>query len=95
MALAFEWDSRKDAANRAKHEVPFEEASTVFGDPLGRIEQDPRHSQGEERLVLLGVSDRGRLLAVMFAERGPERIRLISARHATRQERRDYEESTP
>ena len=72
--------------------VSFEDAATVFGDPLGRIEGDPRHSAGEERFVLLGISREQRLLAVMFAERG-EAIRLISARRATRRERRQYEES--
>ena len=64
----------------------------MFGDPLGRITDDPRHSQGEERFVLLGQSDRRRLLVVMFTERG-EAIHLISARRATRRERRKYEES--
>jgi uncharacterized DUF497 family protein len=90
--LKFEWDARKAADNRAKHKVSFEEAVTVFGDPLGRIIDDPRHSEDEERLVLLGQSRRHRLLVVMFAERG-EVIRLISARQATRPERRVYEES--
>jgi uncharacterized DUF497 family protein len=71
--------------------VSFEDAATAFGDPLGRIESDPRHSAGEERFVLLGCSQGQRLLAVMFAERG-EAVRLISARRATRHERRDYEE---
>lgn len=87
----FEWYGPKAAANRAKHRVTFEEASTVFRDPLGRIIDDPRHSQGEERFVLLGQSDRRRLLVVMFTERG-EAIHLISARKATRRERREYEE---
>jgi len=63
----------------------------VFGDPLGRITDDPRHSQAEERFVLLGQSDRRRLLVVMFTERG-EAIHLISARKATRREQRGYEE---
>ncbi len=89
--LGFEWDPRKAAENRAKHKVSFEEAVTVFGDPLGRITDDPRHSE-EERYVLLGLSERQRLLAVMFTERG-DAIRLISARRATRRERRDYEEN--
>ena len=90
--LSFEWDGRKAAANRAKHKVTLEEASTVFGDPLGRITDDPRHSEGEERFVLLGQSEKRRLLVVMFTERG-ETIHLISARKATRRERREYEES--
>lgn len=90
MALEFEWDPRKAAANLTKHGVSFEEAATVFGDPLGRILTDPRHSMDEERLVLLGFSGRQRLLAVMFVERR-ETIRIISSRRATRRERRYYE----
>jgi uncharacterized DUF497 family protein len=90
--LRFEWHRPKAAANRAKHKVTFEEAKTVFGDPLGRITDDPRHSEGEERFALLGQSDRRRLLVVMFTERG-ETIHLISARKATRRERREYEHS--
>jgi uncharacterized DUF497 family protein len=93
LALEFEWDSRKAASNRSKHGVSFEEAATVFGDPLGRIVADPRHSADEERLVLLGVSRDRRLLAVMFVDRG-KAIRIISARRATKGERKDYEETT-
>jgi hypothetical protein len=89
--LRFEWNARKAADNRAKHKVSFEEAVTVFGDPLGRITDDPRHSRDEQRFVLLGQSKRRRLLVVMFTERG-EVTRLISARKATRRERRGYEE---
>jgi uncharacterized DUF497 family protein len=62
LALEFEWNPRKDAANFAKHGVSFEEAATVFGDPLGRIVNDPRHSEEEERFVLLGLSSTQRLL---------------------------------
>jgi uncharacterized DUF497 family protein len=91
LALEFEWDSRKDAANFAKHGVSFVEAATVFGDPLGRIVSDPRHSDVEERLVLLGLSSRQRLLAVMFTDRR-ETVRIISARQVTRPERKNYEE---
>jgi len=94
VALRFEWDPQKAARNIAKHGVPFEEAATAFGDPLGRIESDPRHSVDEERFVLLGLSRRQRLLAVMFAERA-EAIRVISARRATRRERRNYEQRAP
>lgn len=93
MVLRFEWDPRKAARNLAKHGVPFEEAATAFGDPLGRIVTDPRHSAEEERFALLGMSRRRRLLAVMFTERG-EAVRLISARPVTRLERREYEERT-
>jgi len=91
VALEFEWDPRKAVSNLVKHGVSFQEAATVFGDTLGRIVADPRHSLEEERLVLLGLSQEKRLLAVMFVERG-EAIRIISARRATRRERRDYEE---
>jgi uncharacterized protein len=91
--LEFEWDTRKAVSNLAKHGVSFEEAATVFGDPLGRIVADPRHSVEEQRLVLLGLSRDGRLLVVMFVDRG-EAIRIISARGPTRRERRDYGEDT-
>lgn len=90
--MQFEWDARKAALNLAKHHVSFEEAATVFGDPLGRIRADPRHSFGEERFVLLGSSDNLQLLAIMYVDRG-EAIRIISARMATRHERKDYEKS--
>jgi uncharacterized DUF497 family protein len=93
MALTFEWDARKAAANLAKHSVSFDEAVTVFADPLGRLEDDDRHSGSEVRLVLLGRSSADRLLAVMFTDRGAERLRLISARQATRSERQQYEEA--
>ncbi len=91
MVWKFEWDPQKAAANLAKHGVSFEEAASVFGDPLGRIADDPRHSVDEERFVLLGFSREGRFVAVMFTERR-EAIRLISARLATRRERREYED---
>jgi hypothetical protein len=93
LALEFEWDPQKAAANLAKHTVSFEDAATVFGDPLGRIQADPRHSVEEERLVLLGRSQTRHLLAVMYVDRG-QAIRIISARRATRRERRNYEEVT-
>ncbi len=86
MAVAFEWDSDKARRNLASHGVSFGEASTVFSDPLGRIVDDPRHSKGEERFVLIGYSRNSRLLAVMFTERR-KNLRLISARPVTRAER--------
>jgi len=89
--LRFEWDGRKANDNLARHGVSFGEALTVFGDPLGRITDDPRHSEAEERFVLLGQSAQRRMLVVMFTERG-DAIRLISARRAARRERRRYEE---
>lgn len=91
MGYTFEWDPAKAEANVRKHGVTFDEASTVFGDPLNLLMSDLDHSSGEERYLLLGVSNRRRLLVVAFAER-PHRTRLISARQATRQERRQYEE---
>jgi uncharacterized protein len=91
MALEFEWDSAKAAGNQSKHGVGFEEAVTVFDDPLSTTVIDPDHSLREERLVIFGRSKNGRILAVMHAERG-ERVRIISAREATRAERDAYEE---
>jgi hypothetical protein len=93
LALEFEWDLQKAAVNLAKHTVSFEEAATVFGDPLGLIVPDPRHSSSEERFVVLGFSENRRLLAVMYVDRA-DVIRIISARKATRHERRNYEEIT-
>jgi uncharacterized DUF497 family protein len=83
----FEWDQRKDSANRRKHGVGFAEASTVFGDPLSITIPDPDRAIDEERLVIIGISDQRKLLVVVHTVRG-ERIRLISARPATKPERR-------
>jgi uncharacterized DUF497 family protein len=91
MGLAFEWDKNKARENVRKHGVSFEEASTVFADPLARTIYDPLHSDEEDRFVQLGESQRRRLLVVVFTDRG-DRIRIISARVATRHERKDYEE---
>jgi uncharacterized protein len=93
VALEFEWDARKAERNLTKHGVSFDEAATAFGDPLGRIVSDPRHSTDEEGFVPLGVSRRQRLIAVMFVER-QEAVRIISARRATNGERRDHEEGS-
>jgi uncharacterized DUF497 family protein len=90
MGLAFEWDETKAAVNRRKHGVTFEEASTVFADPLSMTIYDPVHSEDEHRYIVLGESQRRRLLVVVFTDRG-DRIRVISARVATRRERKDYE----
>ena len=91
MGYEFEWDTAKAASNLKDHKVSFDEASTVFGDSLAMLMADPDHSQQEERYLLLGASLQGRLLVVSFAER-PPKTRLISAREATRRERRQYEE---
>jgi uncharacterized DUF497 family protein len=91
MGLTFEWDEDKAKNNRQKHRVSFEEASTVFGDPMSRTIVDPLHSDQEDRFVILGESHRLRLLVAVFTERG-HTIRIISARRATPRERIDYEE---
>ena len=89
----FEWDGPKSRRNRTVHGVAFEEAMSAFADPLGRIVDDPRHSGEEPRYALVAQSERGRVLVIMFTERG-ERIRVISARRATPTERRQYEEAS-
>lgn len=91
MALTFEWDPDKAKTNLARHGVGFLEAATVLGDPLSLTISDPNHSEGEQRFVSVGMSDRARLLVVAHTEWG-ERIRIISARRATRREQRAYEQ---
>lgn len=91
MLPAFQWDHEKARANQLKHGVSFEEAASAFADPLSLSLNDPDHQEGEDRRLLLGSSDQGRLLLVVYTERG-HLIRLISARRATRHERRQYEE---
>ena len=92
MPLRFEWDETKARSNQAKHAVSFAEASTVFGDPLSLTIPDPAHSQTEDRWIILGHSQQGRLLVVVHTERG-DNLRNISARPASRRERKQYEES--
>lgn len=89
--MHLEWDFAKAAKNLVEHRVSFEEASSVFYDPLAATGADLEHSGSEERMVTFGVSSAGRLLVVSHVERG-EAIRIISARVATRSERRIYEE---
>jgi hypothetical protein len=89
--MNFEWDENKAARNLLKHRVSFEEAKIVFDDPLYVDFYDPDHSDDEERYLIVGESNRGRLLIVSYTERG-DLIRLISARVATRAEREAYEE---
>jgi uncharacterized DUF497 family protein len=91
MGLTFEWDPDKARKNQKKHDVSFEEAATVFGDPLSLTIEDPLHSIEEERFVTLGLSYRHRLLVVVHTER-EDNIRIISARLAARHERKVYEE---
>jgi uncharacterized protein len=90
--MEFEWNAAKAASNLRKHRVSFSEAATVFGDVLSSTVPDPDHSADENRYIIVGMSSRGRALIVAFAERS-ERIRLISARKLTLNERREYEET--
>jgi uncharacterized protein len=92
MPLRFSWDPRKAASNARKHRVSFQEAATAFADPLSLTVPDPDRSDAEARFLLLGLSDRQRLLVVTHVERDDDLVRLISARLATRRERRQYEE---
>ena len=89
--MRFTWDARKAAANLRKHGVSIEEASTVFRDTLSATGLDPDHSIGEHRFVTFGISKQGRLIVVSHTEED-NTIRIISARLATRQERKIYEE---
>ena len=90
--LRFDWDPAKAAANLRKHGVGFSEASSAFSDENALIIDDPEHSDAEERFVLLGLSGALRLLVVIHAHReAAGTIRLISARKATRSERRTYD----
>lgn len=91
MSLTFAWDRRKASSNLTKHGVSFEEAVTAFEDPLSLTIPDPGHSEAESRYVLLGATHQNRLVAVVHTESG-DIIRIVSARMATRRERRDYEE---
>lgn len=91
MSLEFEWDAKKAEDNLTRHGVAFAEALTVFADPLARIFGDPEHSTDERREIIIGHSEKHRLLLVSFTERAP-RVRIISARKATKRERHDYEE---
>lgn len=88
--MQFEWDPTKAAVNLTKHGVSFDEASSVFGDPLALSIADPDHSVDEDRLLTTGLSEQQRLLVVSHVYRGGS-IRIITARDATRQERKQYE----
>jgi uncharacterized protein len=89
--VIFEWDARKAAQNRRKHRVSFQEAATIFGDPMSRTYMDPDHSEGEQRFITVGTSDAGQQLIVAHSDRA-EIIRIISARKTTRREREQYEQ---
>ena len=91
MGLEFSWNAEKAALNASKHGVTFEEASTVFGDPLSVTVFDPNHSEDESRFVIVGQSFEGKLIVVVHSEL-EESIRIISARPATGRERESYEQ---
>jgi uncharacterized protein len=88
--MQFEWDGRKASSNLKKHKISFEEAVTVFYDPLAATFSDPDHSDDEERFVTIGYTSRHRLLVVSYTER-KDSIRIISARRANEKERRRHE----
>ena len=90
--MEFEWDRDKAESNRRKHGVTFAEASTAFADPLAALFPDPDHSDEEVREILIGYSERNRLLIVSFTERG-ENVRIICARVASVSERKNHEEN--
>jgi uncharacterized protein len=89
--MDFEWDDSKAEANERKHGVSFVEAMTVLADPLSLTGFDPDHSGDEDRYITMGLSAVGRLLLVSHTDRG-DKVRIISARKASRRERRDYED---
>ena len=94
MSLQFEWDKNKAVSNLKKHKVSFEEACSVFRDPLAVIFDDEDHSTPEEsREIIIGKSEKNRLLLISYTERVENIIRIISSRLATKHERRDYEEN--
>ncbi|NES20276.1 MAG: BrnT family toxin [Symploca sp. SIO3E6] len=89
--MDFEWNLEKAALNLKKHDVSFQEASTVFNDPLSVTFPDPDHSIGESRYVIIGMSKLGQLLIVAHTDR-EDKVRIISARKTTRKEKQFYEE---
>ena len=90
--MQFEWNATKSSTNVLKHGVDFDEASTVFADSLATTGRDPDHSLSEARFLTFGLSRKGRVLAVSHTDRGGV-VRIVSARPATRKEKRIYEES--
>jgi uncharacterized DUF497 family protein len=91
--VVYEWDSGKAAGNLKKHRVTFAEAAMVFLDPLATTYQDPDHSEGEQPYITIGESTRGRVIMVAHLDRG-DRVRIISARMATRKEAHEYRETS-
>ena len=92
MKVGFEWDEEKAKVNFKKHRVGFDEATTIFTDPSSITIHDPDHSAGEQRYIDIGASGKGRVLVVIYTERGSN-IRIIGCRKATASEWRLYEEA--
>jgi len=91
-SLKFTWDEKKNISNQKKHKgVSFEEAKSVFSDELGRLVSDPEHSEGEQRFILMGMSVQFRILTVCHCEINSDTIRIISARKADKNEKKQYE----
>ena len=93
-AISFEWDEKKNTANKKKHGISFEEAESVFYDPDALVIDDPDHSDDEERFIILGFSASAKMLVVSHCYRDNDQIiRIISARKATRSEEIQYNEN--
>ena len=91
MALQFEWDSGKARSSKNKHRITFEQACTIFGDSLSRTIVDPTHSETEDRFITIGTSVNNKLIVVVHSNNN-DTIRIISARKATKNEKRQYEQ---
>jgi uncharacterized protein len=89
--MRFEWDEKKASQNFLKHNISFEEAVTVFDDPLSDTFRDPDHSHDEERFIIIGASESGKILVIAHTD-DEKTVRIISAREATYGERKSYEE---
>ena len=90
--MRFSWNQTKAASNFLKHGISFEEATTIFGDPLSDTFPDYNHSVDEQRFIIIGASESGKILVVAHTDDG-ELVSIISAREATAGERKSYEES--
>ncbi len=91
--MIYEWDPKKAQDNLKKHHISFEEATTVFTDPLALSFDDPDHSNDEKRFITIGMSDRNRIIFLAHADGAEDRVRIISVRKATKTEAHDYQES--
>jgi uncharacterized protein len=91
--VIYEWDPEKARDNLKKHDVSFEEATTVFTDPFALSFDDPDHSNDEKRFITIGMSDKSRIIFLAHADGAEDQIRIISARKATKTEAHDYQES--